>query len=601
MWVFKKFYLILLLITIFFSATFFQIIKFSNHSKSLIETQTYFILREHAESNGKSLTLKIDQQFSFMESLATYIVQNEDISSIETFDYGENNIIYNSFDEMGLVDCNTGIATLKSGGLIDVSDKEFFKNTVKDIPYVRYIKGENQQDSKLLLSVPVYKEDEIVAVLFIMRDFSTFKNIRDDDFFGGESYVYLVNTKADIINLGHQKSIFDGRNNLSSYFESEDINVVPIIKNMQNGRTSSFAYTDSRGEMYFTAYSSMEYEDWYIFCSAPNDTITQFFEEFEHLGITIYLQLTVLFLSLGLIYYIRRIGAKIRKEHDQYKLAEEMAGIISFEGDYEKDSLSFTDNFFKLFGREPAFKKISDFTKPHPHVLDEDKDIFMKMGKDLISGKGFGEVEYRIICEDGSIQWHQFVYRVWHDKNGLPTKCFGMILVIDDQMKEISKLQMQAERDPLTGILNRNAFELYVSACFEDPLQSHALFLLDLDDFKQINDVHGHAMGDFALVKTSEVLKTSVRSSDYVGRLGGDEFVVFLKNATKEQATRKAAEICAELEHVQMDLGKGLITCSIGVACYPTNGDGFKELYEAADKELYKVKDTGKNSFSIAE
>ncbi len=178
-----------------------------------------------------------------------------------------------------------------------------------------------------------------------------------------------------------------------------------------------------------------------------------------------------------------------------------------------------------------------------------------------------------------------------------------MIIPIDQQMKVISKLQMQVEKDLLTEVLNRMAFEVYVNSSVNGNLgeESHALLLLDLDDFKQINDGYGHILGDHVLVATADILKACVRNSDYVGRLGGDEFAVFLKGANREQAAKKAGKICEALEREEIKSNEAAVTCSIGIACFPQNGITFHELYQCADQALYQVKGNGKNSFTFCD
>ncbi|WMI82321.1 sensor domain-containing diguanylate cyclase [Anaerotignum sp. MB30-C6] len=596
----KSFFWIFLIIIMFFGVTLFQVFEYSRHCKSLIEKQTYFTLQEHAESVGNHFRMSIEEQFNLLDALASYISEKESLYLGDLLDIEENNLLFRNFDEVEIANGSTGVVLRKDGGFVEVSDEGYFQNSMQGNRSIQYLQGEQGGSNKLLLSTPIYQGDNITSVLIVTVDVKLFENSICPDFFEGKSHLFFTTGQGEILDFGHPYNHLQGQNNFLSYLESINYNTSEIIENMNGRLVSSFTYSNGN-EKYFTTSIPLEMNDWYIFCSAPEHTISKFVDDFKHLGETVIFTifLTCCIFCLLISFLIKRSGALIKKEHKRFKLAEEIAGMVSFEGDYGKDTLSISDNYSILFGREPVIQKISDFAKKHPYIIQDDQDIFLKMGLDLIKGRDFGEVEYRVLCGDGSVQWHQLVYRVWHDKNGLPLKCYGMIVPIDRQMKEISKLQMQVEKDPLTGVLNRTAFEVYVNLCFNSKNESHALLLLDLDNFKQINDGYGHALGDHALVTTAEILKASVRNSDYVGRLGGDEFIIFLKNVSQEQAARKAGEICAALESAEMQSNEAVVTCSIGIACYPKDGCGFDELYELADKGLYKAKDTGKNSFSI--
>lgn len=128
-----------------------------------------------------------------------------------------------------------------------------------------------------------------------------------------------------------------------------------------------------------------------------------------------------------------------------------------------------------------------------------------------------------------------------------------------------------------------------------------ALFIIDLDDFKAINDKHGHPAGDALLKVLAQRLAGSVRAHDTVARLGGDEFVVIARIDNVDQIPPLASKITEQISQPIHWKQKHLKTsCSIGVATYPEQGDSFDRLYKAADKALYKRKQSGKDGFSLA-
>ncbi len=173
-------------------------------------------------------------------------------------------------------------------------------------------------------------------------------------------------------------------------------------------------------------------------------------------------------------------------------------------------------------------------------------------------------------------------------------KAYNEIYEIKAQNEQ--SLLQEAEYDALTGILNRRAFD-QLCAKSHQKAQPIALLLIDMDNFKQINDRYGHAGGDTALKTLAEILKKTFREDDYVARIGGDEFAVILPDFTSTHTTaiaRKINNVNGALKKIK---GFENISVSVGVAVSPT---GYTEdLYKQADAALYRVKERGKHGCEI--
>ncbi len=156
-------------------------------------------------------------------------------------------------------------------------------------------------------------------------------------------------------------------------------------------------------------------------------------------------------------------------------------------------------------------------------------------------------------------------------------------------------LSRHAHLDDLTGVGNRRALERYLSSLSARNVESIALLMTDVDDFKTINDRYGHAAGDVALVEVARVLERSIRPADIAVRLGGDEFTVVLADADLDVARRRAETLLATIdEHSWSEIDPGLhLTLSIGV----TAGVAVRmqELASQADAALYEAKASGGN------
>ncbi len=164
-----------------------------------------------------------------------------------------------------------------------------------------------------------------------------------------------------------------------------------------------------------------------------------------------------------------------------------------------------------------------------------------------------------------------------------------------------SKLRLDAETDLLTGVLNKLSAEKYIDEYMKDEGKSGFFYIIDLDNFKSINDNYGHAFGDEVLRAVGKRLITEFRATDIIGRLGGDEFCVFLKDLTSEEEKNKQIErMRGVFKNFQAgELIKFNPTASIGGAEFPKHGKTFQEIYKAADRALYDVKKSGKNGLKV--
>ena len=190
---------------------------------------------------------------------------------------------------------------------------------------------------------------------------------------------------------------------------------------------------------------------------------------------------------------------------------------------------------------------------------------------------------------------------------GLITMLFLLIFLIVSRAMSRRKeaaLKKLAERDLLTGLYNRSFCEKVIQEALEasDPRRDiHALLVLDLDDFKAINDNHGHMVGDAALAHFAAGLTTLFRAGDIIGRLGGDEFFVFMSGCTDVSAPeRKAEHIFDGSFDLRLPGVPGVkISSSIGISMYPKQGLSFTALYKTADEALYEAKRRGKGGIGV--
>jgi diguanylate cyclase (GGDEF)-like protein len=179
-----------------------------------------------------------------------------------------------------------------------------------------------------------------------------------------------------------------------------------------------------------------------------------------------------------------------------------------------------------------------------------------------------------------------------------------LIVIVANQRLQLA-LDLAASVDPLTGLLNRRAFSQVADSGWERSVRSNqvlSVMLLDLDHFKDFNDLHGHAIGDSVLRRVGATLAKETRSTDTVCRFGGEEFVVLLPDTSAAQAEGIAERLRIVIEALKEDQAPELpISASIGVAEKSPADTTWERLVAASDTALYAAKRTGRNRVVVAD
>jgi diguanylate cyclase (GGDEF)-like protein/PAS domain S-box-containing protein len=231
-------------------------------------------------------------------------------------------------------------------------------------------------------------------------------------------------------------------------------------------------------------------------------------------------------------------------------------------------------------------------------IMSEDRDRFEEGFKSCLSGVSGIDLEYRVVWPDGDIKWLHTKGHVFERKegNGLRLVCMSQDVtqrrIVDRHIRYV------AEHDPLTGLPNRAVMRDRCEQVLSVAQRNHTcvgLLFIDLDNFKEVNDTHGHQIGDELLKEVAQRLRSTVRAADTVCRQSGDEFVVILQ----ELPNSMAIEYCvskirdALSEPYKFDSLEFVSTASIGISCSPADGTTTDELLRHADMAMYVAKRKG--------
>jgi len=314
---------------------------------------------------------------------------------------------------------------------------------------------------------------------------------------------------------------------------------------------------------------------------------------------------------------------ELQKEKDRRENPPDWVEVLQEELELEKEkkeiiSSLFNDWVYEYDVREQKVKTISgnsenySVTKDmgmlqHYLLLDdlhpEDRAAFIEGCRAVYSSGTPGYMEARIML-NGGYRWISLTTKVLRNRAGELISVIGKISDIDVKKKEELRLQAQAMQDSMTGLLNRAAFqeqsEKLLELARKEREKIPALLIVDIDNFKQINDRYGHLYGDTVIVSMADALRNVFGEDAAVGRFGGDEFTVFLLHADEEELEDKILRLRAAYDKEIVEAEDGhRITCSVGAARYGTDGVTVQELLKSADSALYYIKENGRDGYAI--
>lgn len=311
---------------------------------------------------------------------------------------------------------------------------------------------------------------------------------------------------------------------------------------------------------------------------------------FETFATAAVVLLVVVLLVLVILYQRARANAKtaldLKKRLRLYALCDD----YFFEYDKRTGTLvvSMPDD-----GSRGGAEPVSISLGSSPFCVDEErKAAFLAL---LESGERHVD-EMLLPDADGIEHWLRITAEPVDDA-GRAAYAVGKMKIIDEERLQKDELMAKAERDSLTGLLNSETTRRRIAQQLASlgPDERGALLMIDVDRFKDVNDTHGHLVGDHVLVDVARILRESFRVGDVVGRLGGDEFMVYLNRVKGASVVRAKCETVrrAVERHTFADTGCH-VTISTGSALSQA-GEVFDDLYRRADEALYEAKRDGRN------
>ena len=264
---------------------------------------------------------------------------------------------------------------------------------------------------------------------------------------------------------------------------------------------------------------------------------------------------------------------------------------------------------YEVITASDGFEAIELFETEHPDMVLSDLMMPEMDGYELhriLQEKSAGSVPIMFMTADESEESESKGFEVGAEdyirKPMKPDVLLRRVGIIIEHLNKVQGLAAVASTDQLTKLLNKASAQKELGEVVRHA--TGAMLMLDLDSFKLINDIYGHAAGDKVLIRFAELIRGVIRENDLAGRMGGDEFVAFLQGVTDEKILRDKANVLNEeiLKSARAMFGEELdipLGTSIGAVFVPDEGTDFQTLYEKADKALYEVKQRGKHGLAV--
>jgi len=254
----------------------------------------------------------------------------------------------------------------------------------------------------------------------------------------------------------------------------------------------------------------------------------------------------------------------------------------------------------RIFGRSAALL-LADYNEWRNCIYPDDLDYAQSTLQEVLERGAIEQREYRILRADGEVRWLSdkcFVSQ--HSDAGLPLMIVGIAEDITDKKHLETELHRLATTDVLTQSSNRRYFFDSAEQAFRDckatstPL---AFLLLDVDDFKKINDVYGHQVGDVVLQRIAQSGAGALRRGDLFGRIGGEEFAVLLPGCDESMARQIGERLQREVQRLRFNEAEHFfsVTISQGLTLLQPDDQNLSALYSRSDAALYQAKRTGKD------
>lgn len=591
----------------------FTLTKFNKDIQKRVYKLQISSMQNISKQGGAVVEKNLEGMVNTLYALTNFLVEDEDFANAEHMeklrDFAqERNVMFQRF---GIADAS-GNAKVTNGEKINISSRQYFQECMKNKKASSEIKKSALIEEMIcIIAVPILKDGEAIGVLYGCTDLKVF-NIYENTILENEkTYIqvidpdgtYIVKEPSGI--LGKRDNIFDGLNRVESQTSLREIQ-----EKVKNEEPTYIEISD--GECRETVcFTPLKLNHWCVVTVMDQSRITNSIDYI--LGHDVYIMIIrvtvgVLLLSFLILYFswqekrqIEEFNERLLIDEKLFRIASEKSGVIIMSYIIKTKQLHFINP--DMFGLKLP-DKIDNAPENFVHYLsDKNKNLHEELHtilKNMENGEGKRTFFVTVKHSDQEELILRIQLTSLFGTNGEIRQCIGVI----EDATETQHLREKADRDSLTGLYNRSYAVEKINGMLQEfspaPECVHACVLMDLDNFKKLNDTLGHQKGDQALQDVANILRQHFREYDIVCRLGGDEFLIFVQNIPRNVIEKNIGSLLKKLTLTyEKEEKKVCITVSAGIYLVKEPGHDFRELYQKADETLYRVKNSSKNGYRI--
>lgn len=591
----------------------FTLTKFNKDIQKRVYKLQISSMQNISKQGGAVVEKNLEGMVNTLYALTNFLVEDEDFANDEHMeklrDFAqERNVMFQRF---GIADAS-GNAKVTNGEKINISSRQYFQECMKNKKASSEIKKSALIEEMIcIIAVPILKDGEAIGVLYGCTDLKVF-NIYENTILENEkTYIqvidpdgtYIVKEPSGI--LGKRDNIFDGLSRVESQTSLQEIQ-----EKVKNEEPTYIEISD--GECRETVcFTPLKLNHWCVVTVMDQSRITNSIDYI--LGHDVYIMIIrvavgVLLLSFMILYFswqekrqIEEFNERLLIDEKLFRIASEKSGVIIMSYIIKTKQLHFINP--DMFGLKLP-DKIDNAPENFVHYLsDKNKNLHEELHTILKNMENEEGKRTFFVTVKHSDQ-EELILRIQltslFGTNGEIRQCVGVI----EDATETQHLREKADRDSLTGLYNRSYAVEKINGMLQEfspaPECVHACVLMDLDNFKKLNDTLGHQKGDQALQDVANILRQHFREYDIVCRLGGDEFLIFVQNIPRNVIEKNIGSLLKKLTLTyEKEEKKVCITVSAGIYLVKEPGHDFRELYQKADETLYRVKNSSKNGYRI--
>lgn len=549
-----------------------QMRELSNQSLSTISQKLHadtVCLHSIAETVGNS-TMQLNT-----EKLREYLDRKRGI-------YGFGDIVVIDLDGKPLSAIGAKLPNMKQ--------QEFFKLALQGKAVLHNGMGlDNSKQHLVRIATPMRRNGKTIAVLYGVYMPNQLRAMLTEKLFDNSASTKLITSTGDVVASPDTMQTFS---TVEQFFDGKDTSIAPeehdryfsLLHNNRQGFASykfnNEDYLVSLTPMEMNNFSTIDHARWYLSLAVPYEVIAakSRVKIYQTTGFAFVLLVIIGALSYALYRSNQKKRVELQKAYEEVQALYRTipTPIIRFR--MEDGGIVISDNrsFANLVGcpHETCQHRFRFFTKPE----------FIERIWALPDGSH--QMEMLIRGYGKKYIWHLAFLEITTKPEGREVLC--VLANISRQHEELNKATLVSQTDALTGLANRRGIQEQLEPLFVSESTQGALLIMDLDNFKQVNDRFGHQTGDTVLASFADMLVETLPETSFISRYGGDEFVVFLPNVNKEQTCDLAGKI---KEALAQQFPLFVKTCQFGVSFgsvyFPEDGKDWDTLFAKVDETLY--------------